>query len=184
MTEQPESPKDVALQAVGRAVVNFQRLEHNLKVAARFGPIDGPLSKALKDIEKRAEKSKSLTLGQAIQAWLTAVGSDHAPEAYTPDLFEPTVSFRFRLIEAGDAQQSSGEILKGLLEFRNKLIHGGLVHFPWDSKQDCAQLTRNIAEVIPIIGAQIDSIASVLQTFQGITERDIEFYDGTEPWEI
>ena len=184
MIEQPESPKDKALREVGRAVVNFQRLEHNLKVAARLGPIGGPLSNALRDVEKRAEKSMSWTLGQAIQAWTTTLGSDHEPQGYTPDLFEPTVSLRFGLVEAKESRESNAETLKGLLEFRNKLIHGGLVHFPWDSPQDCAQLVRDIAEVIPIIGAQIDFIAAVLQTLQGIAEEDIEFYEGSEPREI
>jgi hypothetical protein len=30
--------KDAALGAVGRTVINFQRLEHNLKIAARLWP--------------------------------------------------------------------------------------------------------------------------------------------------
>jgi hypothetical protein len=35
--------KDSALSAVGRTVVNFQRLEHNLKIAARLGPLEGSI---------------------------------------------------------------------------------------------------------------------------------------------
>ena len=67
------TPKDLALRAVGRTVVNFQRLEHNLKVLARLGPVEGVLAKVRRDIEKRAEKASSFTLGQAIQAWMGAL---------------------------------------------------------------------------------------------------------------
>ena len=63
--------KDAALRAVGRTVVNFQRLEHNLKIAARLGPLEGVLSKVQRDHERRTEKASSFTLGQAIEAWLT-----------------------------------------------------------------------------------------------------------------
>ena len=36
--------KDVALRAVGRTVVSLQRLEHNLKLASRLGPIEGAVA--------------------------------------------------------------------------------------------------------------------------------------------
>jgi hypothetical protein len=58
--------KDLALRAVGRTVVNFQRLEHNLKFAARLGPLDGVLAKVQRDLERRTEKASSSTLGKAI----------------------------------------------------------------------------------------------------------------------
>lgn len=38
MTDGIDTPKDVALRAVGRTVVNVQRLEHYLKVMTRLGP--------------------------------------------------------------------------------------------------------------------------------------------------
>jgi hypothetical protein len=39
MAQPAEAAKDAALRAVGRTIVNFQRLEHTLKLAARLGPI-------------------------------------------------------------------------------------------------------------------------------------------------
>ena len=38
------TPKDVALRAVGRTVVNFQRLERCLKDLARLGSVEGVMS--------------------------------------------------------------------------------------------------------------------------------------------
>ena len=70
MSQQSATSKDAALRAIGRTVVNFQRLEHNLKLAARLGPVQGTIPKIQRDIGRRFERAETLTLGQAIQAWL------------------------------------------------------------------------------------------------------------------
>ena len=129
MSEDVFAPKDAALRAVGRTVVNFQRLEHNLKILARLGPIEGTLSKIQRDIERRAEKAASFTLGQAIYAWLEAIDIDRPQAIPTNDLFEPTLRGTFSIGQDSDGRRAHGETLKALLEIRNNLVHGGLVKF-------------------------------------------------------
>jgi hypothetical protein len=127
------SKRDLALQAVGRTVVNFQRLEHNLKLAARLGSVQGTLPKIQRDIEKRIERAATLTLGQAIQAWLSTATTESAATSGAPDLFDVTMEMNFSWDTDERVREAHGLALRTLLEARNNLIHGGLVHTKWDS---------------------------------------------------
>jgi hypothetical protein len=167
------STKDAALAAVGRTVVNFQRLEHNLKIAARYGPLDGVITKVQKDIERRVEKSLTLTLGQAIQVWLAAIGGESHKTTPTPDLFDPTIRMTFSLNRDSESVASHFESLARLLEVRNNLIHGGLVTFDWDSPNACARLIDDLKPVNDDIGSQIDFLAAVIASVQDIQWEDV-----------
>jgi hypothetical protein len=169
--------KDLALRAVGRTVVNFQRLEHNLKSAARLGPLEGVLAKIATDFERRTEKASSSTLGQAIEAWLSAIKGGDVHTNPTPDLFDPTMRVSFSLEGDSEFHRAHGDALKELLKIRNRLIHGGLVHFDWESQDDCGRLVAELTEVNEAIGVQIDFVAAILKSFKSAHEeaaRDIE----------
>jgi hypothetical protein len=101
--------KDAALRAVGRTIVNFQRLEHNLKIAARLGPLEGVLVKVQRDLERRTEKASSFTLGQSIEAWLSAVKGGVPPANPTPDLFDSTIRLTFSFDGDPDSYRAHGE---------------------------------------------------------------------------
>src|SRR6266849_2218486 len=148
--------KDAALGAVGRTVVNFQRLEHNLKIAARLGPLEGVLAKVQRDFERRIEKTSTMTLGQSIEAWLSVIKGGGPRTNPTPDLFDPTIRQTFSLGEDSDYCRAHGESLKELLELRNGLIQGGLVNFDWESKAECDRLVAELTDVNEVIGTQID----------------------------
>lgn len=59
-----------ALYAVGRNVVNFQRLEHILKQLALFAPICATPARIQSEIEKRRARAERLTLGRAVKKWV------------------------------------------------------------------------------------------------------------------
>jgi hypothetical protein len=158
--------KDVALRAVGRTVVNFQRLEHNLKIAARLGPLEGVLAKIQRDFERRTEKTSSFTLGQVIEAWLSAINGSAAHTNPTPDLFDPTIRVSFSLQSDSEFHRAHGDALKELLEIRNRLIHGGLVNFDWECRDACERLVAELTEVNEAIGVQIDFVAVVVKSFR------------------
>ena len=166
MSDNTATFKDAALRAVGRTVVNFQRLEHNLKIAARLGPLEGVLAKVQRDFERRTQKTSSFTLGQSIEAWLSAMKGGDPRINPTPDLFDPTIRLMFSLGEDTDSWVRHGEILKGLLELRNGLIHGGLVNFDWESQAECDRLVAELTDVNEIIGSQIEFLAVVLRSFR------------------
>jgi len=162
--------KDLALRAVGRTVVNFQRLEHNLKIAGRLGPLEGVPDKIARDFGRRAEKASSFTLGQSIEAWLNAINSSDAHTNPTPDLFDPTIRVSFSLEGDSEFHRAHGEALRELLELRNRLIHGGLVNFAWESQDDCDRLVAELTEVNEAIGLQIDFVAAVLKSVKSAHE--------------
>jgi hypothetical protein len=163
---QPESPKDAALRAVGRTVVNFQRLEHNLKLAAQLGRIQGTLERLQTNAGKRRERAQSLTLGQAIQAWLSYLGGDSTPAAWTPDLFDISVQVTFSLEADGAGPDAHAETLRSLLETRNALVHGRLATFPWASEDACAQLVVELDTVNASLAEQIEYVAALVGEIQ------------------
>ena len=174
MSLAPLTSKDVALQAVGRTVVNFQRLEHNLKLAARLGPVAGTLPKIQRDLAKRIERSSALTLGQAIHAWLSATDVELVAPSYTPDFFDATMHMTFSLGTDDEMRSAHGTALKELLAARNNLIHGGLVHFEWDSPEDCSRLVKELDKINELIRSQLDFVTSLLRAISAIRPEDTE----------
>jgi hypothetical protein len=166
--------KGAALQAVGKTVVNFQRLEHNLKLAARLGPLQGTLPKLRRDIEKRIERAATLTLGQAIQAWLDAGGEEPEELTYTHDLFDASMYMSFCWTSDPESHAAHAAALRDLLQTRNSLVHGGLVNFQWESPTECERLVEQLNGVNALIGAQIDFVGSFLKAFGSIRQEDLE----------
>ena len=168
------SPRDAALKAVGRTVVNFQRLEHNLKLAARLGSSHGTLPKIQRDFEKRAERATTLTLGQAIHAWLSLGQGEPRQASHTPDLFNATMQVTFSWGSDDESQNAHGVALQSLLETRNKLIHGGLVQFEWDAPVECERLVRHLDEVNDSIAVQLEFVTSILRALGSIRSEHLE----------
>jgi DNA-binding FrmR family transcriptional regulator len=155
--------KEIALCAVGRTLVIFQRLEHNLKRAARLGPVEGTLAKIERDIERRVECADKFTLGNAIQAWLDAAHSELPETGHTADLFDATMQMTVSLVPDAEVRGAHGAALKSLLETRNKLVHGGLVDMQWESPSECARLIGELDGVNEEIRVQMEFITSSLR---------------------
>ncbi len=64
------TPKDTAFHTLGRTIVNFQRLEHNLKILASLTPFETYEHTVETHLEKQREKAARFTLGAAISAWI------------------------------------------------------------------------------------------------------------------
>lgn len=181
MSEDVLAAKDAALREVGRTVVNFQRLEHNLKILARLGPIEGTLSRIQRDFERRTEKADSFTLGQAICAWLEAIEIDRPQAIPTGDLFEPTLRGTFSIGRDSEVRKAHGETLKALLAIRNNLVHGGLVKFDWKSRCDCESLVEVLTDLNESIVSQLDFLAAIAKGVQSIREEDFEIEESDVP---
>ncbi len=159
---------DSALRAVGRTLVNFQRLEHKLKLAAQLRPIEGNLPKFQREVEKRRERSATLTLGGAIQAWLSAADGKLTERGFTNDLFDATFQVAFTFFPDAETLDAHGAALKALLETRNNLVHGDLVHVRWDSPEDCERLMAKLEAVNQDIDRQMTFITSILAAVKAI----------------
>src|SRR5262245_2807468 len=174
MSANEPSARDAALKAVGRTVVNFQRLEHSLKLAARLGSSHGTLPKIQRDLERRIERATTLTLGQAIHAWLSIGQGEPLETSHTPDLFDATMQVTFSWGAGDESESAHGVALKSLLETRNNLIHGGLVRFQWDSPEECERLVRDLDQVNNSIASELEFVTSILRAFGSIRPEDLE----------
>lgn len=178
--------KDAALRAVGRTVVNFQRLEHNLKLAARIGSIQGTPAKIQKDIERRRDRAATLTLGQAIQAWLSASEGEQPAASHTPDLFDATIRMTFSLGTDTEVHSAHAAALRSLLETRNELIHDRFVRFEWDSPEECGRLVMQLDELNLSIARQIEYVHSILEAFRSTWQEHVEMLQAAvgEEWPL
>ena len=174
MPSRVDRSKDAALQMVGRTVVNFQRLEHNLKLAARLCPLRGTIHKVQRDISKRHESASTLTLGQAIQAWLEYCYSPPSTNQETPDLFDVSVQISFSLESDPASQAQHAEALGALLRARNELIHSKLATFEWESAEACDALVADLKQVNTSISEQIEYTSALLKAIAELHKEHAE----------
>lgn len=174
MSSQVDTSKESALRMVGRTVVNFQRLEHNLKLAARLGPLRGTVQKVQKDIAKRHERASALTLGQAIQAWLDYCSGHAATHYETPDLFDVSVQMTFTLESDPESQARHAKALCDLLEVRNDLIHSRLAKFEWESPEACQGLVAELEQVNTSISMQMEYTCALLKAIAELHKETAE----------
>jgi hypothetical protein len=165
MTQPSGTEKDAAFRAVGRTIVNFQRLEHTLKLASRLGPMQGPTQKLQRDVDRRQQRADTLTLGQAIQAWLAVSGDTQAQTEWTPDLFDVSLQVTVALEPDPAVDGAHAKALSDLLEARNALVHARLATFPWESGEACEALVAELDALNATIGEQLEYFASLLRGF-------------------
>ena len=170
--EQTLTPRDNALKNLGRTIVNFQRLEHCLKLLAKLRPMNGTISKIQRDLEKHSEKTSGFTLGQAINAWLETFDGYEPGQPVVNDLFEVTLKGEIEFNIAPEIKAAHAEQLRSLLIDRNGLIHGGLVEFDWDSPDDCRKLASSLDELNEAIGEQIDFLLSIIRSLGSVIPED------------
>lgn len=174
MSSQVDKSKDSALRMVGRTVVNFQRLEHNLKLAARLGPLRGTVHKSQKDIAKRHERASALTLGKAIQAWLGYCSGHPATHCETSDLFDVSVQMTFTLESDPESQARHAKALCDLLEVRNDFIHSRLAKFEWESPEACQDLVEELEQVNTSISMQMEYTCTLLKAIAELHKEHAE----------
>jgi hypothetical protein len=131
-----------ALSAIGRNVVNFQRLEHILKQLALFAPICATPSRLQSEVEKQRARAERLTLGGAGRKWIES--EFHATESKrVPRLDQQVIiSFGFALPGRGPEyfEQLSRELESLALE-RNCLIHQDLARLDFEDEAACNALS-------------------------------------------
>jgi hypothetical protein len=155
--------RDLALRAVGRNVVNFQRLEGCLKLLAKLQPVDGTLHQIRTKLEARMERLSKSTLGSAIAGWLNLLDHTTTATDLPEDLFDVTARFAFTVELADDEKDRHADALSKLLVERNTLIHDGLLSIDWESPEQCRKLTANLDAQNERIGKEINFLLPILR---------------------
>src|SRR3712207_6789489 len=112
MPPRPPAHTADALYAVGRNVVNFQRLEHILKQLALFAPVCATPSGLQSKVEKQRARAERLTLGGAVRKWKESEFHTTEPKQVPRPDQQIIISFGFALSGRGPEyfDQLSGEL--------------------------------------------------------------------------
>lgn len=130
-----------ALSAIGRNVVNFQRLEHILKQLALFAPICATPSRLQSEVEKQRARAGRLTLGGAVKKWIESEFHTTEPKQVPRLDQQIVISFGFDLPTTPEYfDQLSGE-LESLAQERNCLIHQNLAQLNFEDEAECNALS-------------------------------------------
>ncbi len=130
-----------ALSAIGRNVVNFQRLEHILKQLALFAPICATPSRLPSEVEKQRARAERLTLGEAVRKWIESEFHTTEPKQVPRLDQQIIISFGFDLPTTPEYfDQLSGE-LESLARERNCLIHLDLARLNFEDEAECNALS-------------------------------------------
>jgi hypothetical protein len=134
------SIRDAALRAIGRNLVNFQKLEHCLKALVRTAPVAGPMSTLKDELTKRTAKTSRYTLGRAVEEWLRISTTHQTESSQTQDRSEPWISVSIELSVDSEGLASHSVELEALASERNDLVHLNLAHFNFESEAECKDL--------------------------------------------
>jgi hypothetical protein len=167
-----------ALYAIGRNVVNFQRLEHILKQLALFAPICATPSEIQSEVEKQRAKARRLTLGRAVRKWIESEFHTSEPKQVPRLDQQIIISFGFDLPTTPEYfDQLSGE-LESLAQERNCLIHHDLAQLNFEDEAECNALSiqlnaqnDRIIRAIKFLGtilAQMQEFARLIASNEGL----------------
>ena len=167
-----------AYYAIGRNVVNFQRLEHILKQLALFAPICATPSTLESVVEKQRAKAQRLTLGGAVKKWIESEYHTTKPKE-GPRLDEQVIiSFGFEPPMTPEYfDQLSGE-LESLAQERNRLIHLDLAQLNFEDEAECTALSIQLnaqndriiraTEFLGLILAQMKELVRLIASDEGL----------------
>ena len=168
-----------ALYAVGRNVVNFQRLEHILKQLALFAPICATPSRLQSEVEKQRARAERLTLGGAVRKWIESEFHTTEPKQVPRPDQHIIISFGFSLPGRGPEyfDRLSGE-LESLAQERNRLIHLDLARMNFEDEAECNALSIQLdaqndriiraTEFLGTILTQIQEFARLIASNDGL----------------
>ena len=152
-----------AFYAVGRTVVNFQRLEQILKHLAWLAPICASSSKLQSELDTRKAISEHLTLGNAVKKW-TEIAYHTGPQRDPQSDNEVIVSLGFVLQWSPEKRDRLAAELESLAQERNRLIHLDLAQLNFEDEAECIALSIRL-------NAQNDRIVSVIEVLEPTLTR-------------
>jgi len=141
MMDQPPAHNIDALYAIGRNVVNFQRLERILKQFAMWAPMCATPSTLQSKVEKHRARVDRLSLGKAVKKWIESEFHTTKPNERPRLDQEILIYFKFELPTTPEYfDQLSGE-LESLAQERNSLIHSDLAQLDFEDEAECTALS-------------------------------------------
>jgi len=170
-----------ALYAIGRNVVNFQRLEHILKQLALFAPICATPSTLQSEVEKQRARVEKLTLGGAVKQWIESEFHTTKPKQGPRLDQQIIISFGFKLPTTPEYFDQLSSELESLAKERNSLIHLDLAELNFEDEAKCTALSNQLntqndriiraTKLLGPILAQMKELARLIASNKGLIEE-------------
>jgi len=158
-----------ALYAVGRNVVNFQRLEHILKQLAWFAPICATPSRLQSEVEKRRARVELLTLGGAVRKWIES--EFHTAEQKQVAGLDQQIIIYFGFALPGRCPEYFDQLsreLESLAQERNCLIHQDLARLNFEDEAECDALSIQLDAQNERIIRMTEFLGTILEQMKGL----------------
>lgn len=158
--------KEIALQKIGRNVVNFQKIEGMLKLLISHNNFKAPISKISEALEERKKTVKKKPFGKLANEYYQLLSStkNHIHEVPN-DRNEAWVSFSFQM-ETEDGLPQHKAAFSFLVSERNRLIHQMLISFNPDSTDSCKLLIQELDEQNKMIQREYKNIQTLLLSIE------------------
>lgn len=136
-----ERARDLALQKIGRNLVNLQKLEGMLKHLLATVHLEGYSSEIADKARRRQERASKMTMGQLIQELKSSLFDDQSSAQGRLELTsEVWISTKFTIEGGSEAASQWESELSAIRTARNELVHHMLTTFNPNSLEDCRTL--------------------------------------------
>lgn len=136
-----EDVRNVALQKIGRNVVNFQKMEAMLKFVLAFCEVNGPLGGISGQVADRVAAFSRMPMGRLVEEAGRGLFRASPPDASaSASSTEITVTVSFSLEGGNNEARGWKSAMREVVKERNRLIHQMLTGFDPTSKQSCEDL--------------------------------------------
>jgi len=162
--------KDRVFRAIGRNLVNLQRLEKILKWLSELRPVAGKLPEIQRQLGERRQSTNRSTLGAVIPLWLeTAKGRKPRLPTPTTDL-DILCSYWVKIGIPQRVLEEHAKELEQLLTERNWFVHHGLAEIDYSSGEECGNLLARLDAQNGRVGKQIDFLLSIVNRLREFHE--------------
>ena len=139
--------RSLALQKIGRNVVNFQRMEALLKDVIALGRIQAPAGKLEEALKERAIAVSTMTMGQLARGAVgTLYANTDSRQSEATAATEVSISVSMTLEGGSEDVDAWKECLASVVNARNHLIHQMLAAFDHNSIESCQALCVTLDE--------------------------------------
>lgn len=166
MSSDIEQAKAITLQKIGRNVVVFSRLEHQLTGLVRNTRVSGSVSKLTASNAKTQRKFPKLSLGRLAEELWKNLFASHTPNSRPEEIEEPWISQLLQVEMEKADQKRWKQSLDSLVTSRNNLVHKKLPKLDFNSMEVCAALDQELDDQYIKICEHIEEFNNLARSFQ------------------
>src|SRR5262249_21810705 len=134
--------RDLALQKIGRNVVNFQKMEAMLRFVLTIADFSAPASKSRERLASGAQAHRKKAFGHLVDGATKALHSE--PASVPVDIHEIWIKHSLSLCEGGSHAADWRREMHRVVRERNALIHRTLATWNPNSVDSCRSLCEQL----------------------------------------